>query len=149
MRKGYTLIELLIVIAIIGTLSTVLVAVINPARQLAKARDTQRETDLISILSTVYQYAAEHSGELPDTDGDPDESDFPTEETCIGTGVSCFDLAEAGEDDETIVPVYLSEIPMDPKTGTAADTGYTIFVDENDRLVASASGETKTIMYTR
>lgn len=144
---GFTLLELLIVMSIIGILATVTVAAINPARQLAKARDAQRETDLVAILSTVFQYASEHSGEYPDTDGDPATSNFPTTVTCIGTDASCFNLAGAGEVGETLVPVYLYELPKDPKIaatgdpGTDANTGYSIYVDANGHIHASAVGE--------
>lgn len=144
MRKnspGFTLIEILIVIAIIGILASVLMIVINPGRQLAKARDTTRKTDLFAILSSVYQYTTEHSGDLPDTDGDPLTNNFPTTLTCIGTDFSCFDLASAGEVD-TIVPIYMAQMPFDPTVGDASDTKYLIYVDANNRLVASASGET-------
>lgn len=145
--EGFTLFELLIVIAIMGILSTVLVVVINPGRQLAKARDTQRETDIIAILGAIYQYTSEHSGDLPDTDGDPLTSNFPTSLTCIGTVIPCFDLGGAGETGETIVPEYMAEIPTDPKTKTSED--YLIMVDANGRLVASASGETRTVTFTK
>ena len=153
-KSGYTLTEMLIVIAIIGVLASVMVVAINPARQLAKARDTQRETDIIVILSAIYQYASEHSGELPDTDDDPETSNFPDSLTCIGTDLDCFDLASAGEDDETIVPEYLAEIPTDPRAqfpreGTDGDTGYKIMVDENGRLTATASGETREVSQTK
>jgi hypothetical protein len=43
----------------------------------------------------------------------------------------------------------MSAIPKDPKTGTDVNTGYLIFVDGNNRLVASASGETREITLTR
>ena len=145
MKKGMTLIEILLVIAILGILFTSLVVGINPAKQLKKARDTERETDLFQILSVVYQYTSEHSGELPDTDGDPDTSNFPTSSTCVGTGGGCFDLGAAGETGDTITPEYLVEIPKDPKIGSDADTGYTIYVDANNHLIASASGETRDI----
>lgn len=146
MRKrlsGFTLLEILIVIAIISLMSTVLIVALNPQRQIAKARDTERETDLNAILLSVYQYQAEHSGTLPDTDGDPLTDNFPTALTCIGTDGGCFNLGSAGETDETIVPVYMAVIPQDPATGSGGNTGYSIYVDENNRLVASASGETK------
>lgn len=142
-KKGFTLIEILIVLALIGVLTTTLVVAINPAHQFATARDTQRETDLYSIISAVYQYSSEHSGELPDTDGDPDTNNFPTTSTCIGTDLGCFNLAAAGGEDEEIVPVYMPSMPMDPSEGTPENSLYLIHVDENDRLVASASAETK------
>ena len=139
--NGFTLIELLIVVAILGILSTVLIVSVNPGRQLGKARDSQRQTDLVAILSAILQYSSEHSGDLPDTDGDPDTSNFPTSSTCIGTDAGCFNLAGAGETGDTIVPVYMAEMPMDPLTGTAGDSGYFIYVDVNGRLHASATGE--------
>jgi prepilin-type N-terminal cleavage/methylation domain-containing protein len=150
-KKGFTLLELLIVMGILGVLASVLVVAINPTRQFAKARDVQRESDLQAIVSVIFQYASEHSGSLPDTDDDPETSNFPTSMTCIGTGAGCFDLAGAGETGDEIVPVYMVELPKDPKLestgnpGTDADTGYKIYADTNGHVHASASGETKTI----
>ncbi len=140
---------MLITIAIIGILATTSFILINPQRQLAKSRDTQRRTDLYSIATSVYQYSAEHSGALPDTDGDPATSNFPTSATCIGTGGGCFNLAGAG-DTEPIVPTYMAAMPFDPKTGVATNTGYLIYKDANERVVISAVGETEpTITVTK
>jgi prepilin-type N-terminal cleavage/methylation domain-containing protein len=143
-KSGFTLLEVLIVIAIIGIMATVLVVIINPAQQLAKARDSERRTEIYSIVSAIDRYATEHSGTLPDTDGDPETSNFPTTPTCIGTGGGCFDLGGAGETGETIVPEYMYEVPTDPKTGDQSNTGYMIYVDSNDYIHASASGEVET-----
>ena len=153
-KNGFSLMELLIVIAIIGVLSTVMVVSINPGHQLAKARDVQRETDIIAILSAINQYASEHSGDLPDTDGDPLSSNFPASLTCIGNDLGCFNLAGAGETGETIVPEYLAEIPTDPKAqiageGNDGNTGYKIMVDTYGRLTATASGETREVSQTK
>lgn len=41
-KKGFTLIELLIVMAILGVLAVVVLVAINPAEQLARARDSGR-----------------------------------------------------------------------------------------------------------
>src|SRR3989344_8810654 len=144
-KRGFTLMEILVAVAIVGILSTIMIVSVNPGRQLAKARDTERQTHLVGILSAILQYSQEHSGDLPDTDGDPTTSNFPTSATCIGTAVACFDLAGAGETGETIVPVFMVAMPEDPKyadpTDPQSDTGYTIYVDVNGRLHTSAVGE--------
>ncbi len=149
---GFTLIELLVVIGVIAILAAIVLVAVNPGRQFSQARDTQRRADLYSLTNAVYQFAAEHNGNLPDTDGDDATSNFPTTATCIGTGAPCFSLSTAGNaaSTETVVPTYIADIPRDPSTGTAANTQYTILQDANGRVVASASGElTATITVTR
>jgi prepilin-type N-terminal cleavage/methylation domain-containing protein len=140
-QKGFTLIELLVVIGVIAILAAVVLVAVNPGRQFAQARDTQRRSDLYSITNAIYQYSVEHNGMLPDTDGDPATDSFPLTPTCIGSAAPCFNLAGAGETGETVVSTYIAEIPTDPSTGTAENTRYFIFQDENGRVVASASGE--------
>lgn len=54
--KGFTLLELLIVIAILAVLTTVVVLVLNPAEYLAQARDSQRISDLSTLNSAVALY---------------------------------------------------------------------------------------------
>lgn len=152
LSTGFTLIELLVVIGVIAILAAIVLVAVNPGRQFSSARDTQRRADLYSTTNAVYQFAAEHNGNLPDTDGEDSTSDFPTTATCIGNTAPCFDLAAATNEagTETVVPTYIADIPRDPSTGTAADTQYMIFQDANGRVVASASGElTTTITVTR
>ena len=55
-EKGFTLLELLIVIAIIAVLSVILVLVLNPAESLAKARDSQRISDLSTLKTALGIY---------------------------------------------------------------------------------------------
>jgi prepilin-type N-terminal cleavage/methylation domain-containing protein len=143
-NRGFTLIELLVVIGVIAILAAIVLVAVNPGRQFAQARDTQRRSDLYSITNAIYQYAAEHEGKLPDTDADPATSNFPATPTCIGTGGSCFDLGAAGAPD-TVVPTYIADIPTDPATGSDANTQYSIWEDATTgRVHASASGELTT-----
>lgn len=53
---GFTLLELLIVIAIIAILSVALVIVLNPAETLKKARDAQRISDLSTMKTAIGLY---------------------------------------------------------------------------------------------
>ncbi|MDD3491782.1 MAG: type II secretion system protein [Candidatus Pacebacteria bacterium] len=60
-KKGFTLLELLIVIGILAILSTTIVLVINPAELLAKARDSQRISDLNTLKTAISFYMVEDS----------------------------------------------------------------------------------------
>jgi len=53
---GFTMVELLIVIAIIGILVSALVLVINPISQIQKANDAKRKSDLSQIQKALEQY---------------------------------------------------------------------------------------------
>lgn len=55
-KSGFTLLELLIVIAIIAILSVALVLVLNPAETLKKSRDAQRISDLSTIKTAIGLY---------------------------------------------------------------------------------------------
>jgi prepilin-type N-terminal cleavage/methylation domain-containing protein len=125
-RKGFTLIELLVVIGIIGILAAVVLVAVNPGRQFASARDTQRRSDLYSVTNAVYQYAAENNGSLP--------SSITTSPLDIGTGA--MNLAA------DVVPTYIAAIPVDPDPSyTQANTGYMMHLDANGRVVATAASE--------
>ncbi len=64
--KGFTLLELLIVIAILAVLSVTLVLVLNPAESLKKSRDTQRLSDLATLKTALGLYLTTVSS--PDLD---------------------------------------------------------------------------------
>lgn len=64
--KGFTLIELIVVIAIVGVLAAGLIALINPITQLQKSRDAQRKSDIKQIQAALEFYRAQN-GYYPTT----------------------------------------------------------------------------------
>lgn len=55
-KKGFTLLELLIVIAILAVLGAIVIFMLNPAETLKKARDSQRISDLSTIKTALGIY---------------------------------------------------------------------------------------------
>jgi prepilin-type N-terminal cleavage/methylation domain-containing protein len=62
-QKGFTLVELLVVISIIGVLATLVLLQLGTAR--AKSRDAKRISDVNQIRSAVEQYFEDHDGKYP------------------------------------------------------------------------------------
>ena len=152
-KRGFTLIEILVVIGIIAVLAAVVLVAVNPARQFKLARDSQRTSNVMAILNALGQNISEHKGTLVCNGS---VRDIPTTPSVlksasaepVSTGI---DLANC------IVPDYIASLPYDPALSTAFytatstyNTGYEIFRDANGRITASSSGElTATISATR
>lgn len=61
---GFTLVELLIVIALLGILAAAVLAAINPIEQANRARDTRLKSDSSQLLAAIDRYFASQS-EMP------------------------------------------------------------------------------------
>lgn len=60
-QEGFTLVELLIVIAVLGVLATVILVAINPLEQFARTRDAGRKTSMSSIGNALQTYYTSHN----------------------------------------------------------------------------------------
>ncbi|MCL5015999.1 MAG: carbohydrate binding domain-containing protein, partial [Patescibacteria group bacterium] len=65
---SFTLIELLIVIAIIGILASALVLILNPSQLLSQSRDSSRIQEMGSLNSAISMYLSEGNSVLGQTD---------------------------------------------------------------------------------
>lgn len=96
-RFGFTIIEVLVVIAIVGLLASAVIIAINPSKRIAQANDARRKSDLGSIARALQTYYAEKLF-YPDPGSDLQ--------------------AESTEGDDWIPglrPDYLKNLPKDPK----------------------------------
>jgi prepilin-type N-terminal cleavage/methylation domain-containing protein len=81
-KKGFTLIEMLIVIAVIGVLAVAVLSAINPVEQMRKARDTRRRSNAAELLNALERYYATFE-------------QYPTDYSNAVTGALTFDCTGA------------------------------------------------------
>lgn len=142
-KKGFTLVEVLLVVVIIAILAAIVIIAINPARQISQANNTQRSTDVQTIINAVHEYSLDNRGVLPTA--------ITGTATVIGSGTGQIDICSL------LVPTYVAAMPFDPTaTGagytscTTYNTGYTIMTANGRVTVAAPSAElSRTISVTR
>jgi prepilin-type N-terminal cleavage/methylation domain-containing protein len=136
-QKGFTLLEILLVVAAIAILAGIVIVAINPGRQLGETRNAQRKVDVRTIVSAVQQYQL-RVGEIPSSiESFTACGDDESQEICATDASSCSGLVDLSvlTDDET----YLTAIPTDPSGPMAANgTGYMIYRGANGRVSVCA-----------
>jgi prepilin-type N-terminal cleavage/methylation domain-containing protein len=144
-HEGFTLLEILLVVAAIAILAGIVILAINPTKQLGDTRNAQRQADVNTILNAVYQYALDNNGTLPTGIGTTAAS------ICLTTGATCTSGSLVDLGVLTAAGKYIVAIPKDPSTSSTTNAGYTIMKDANNRVtVAAPSAEQgKTISVTR
>lgn len=137
--RGFTLLELLLVVAAIAILATIVFAVLSPATTLNKFRDSNRLSNVQAILNAMSLYAIDNSGNVPNVT-DPlwvQDATIPlcgnADHRASGTS-TCLDLT-----DLTDASAYLLEVPSDPSaTNPSNDSGYTASIDVNGVVTINA-----------
>ncbi len=140
-NKGFTLIEILVVIGIIAILAAIVIIAINPARQFAQARESQRVSNVNSILNAIGQNIADNKGVFVCPS-------YPLTATATDISNAAADIRPC------IVPTYMPEVPYDPgnptvfgssvvphvTSATDYDTQYTVAQNATGRITVCAPG---------
>ncbi|MBN2306425.1 hypothetical protein JXD20_00390, partial [Candidatus Peregrinibacteria bacterium] len=127
-------------------LAGIVLVAVNPAEQFGKANDSERKSEIGTILSAIYQYQTSPTARgalpqctvnsvvqaIPECD-DNYTTTFPTDANGdfdgaieLGTAITSYDCST------TLIPSYLREIPIDPSgtpSYTAANSGYWVCQD--------------------
>ena len=106
-RKGFTLLEILLVIAAIGILAVIVLVAINPNRQIAQVRNAQRRSDVNTLYKALEQYLIDNQSYPAGI-----ENNTPRDICINGNTTNCVNLGEG-----ILVPDYLAAIPIDPQGG--------------------------------
>lgn len=145
-QGGFTLLEVLLVVAIIAILAGIVIIAINPGKNLGDTRNSQRQADVTTVLNGVYQYSLDNNGTLPSS------ITTTATEICATGASSCTGLVDLST--ITASEKYLTAVPKDPQCATtcaANGTGYKILKSANGRITVSAPAaeQSKTISVTR
>ena len=138
-RKGFTLIEILIVVIILGILAAIVIPQFTNASQ--DARNSSVASQLQTLRSAVELYKLQHGDSYPTDTGSVTGSWTWT--ALLTTSLSY--------DSKTVGP-YLQQTPTNPingkvVVGTSAAAGNGWFMDGTGRIFATDKNQTGTLTY--
>ncbi len=126
-KKAFTLVELIIVIAIVAILAGAIFVAIDPARRLHETRNARRSSDVSTVLDAVKKFQSDNEGTHYDEIANSNEDTYYAIGTdgngCSGTCAAvtvddeCIDFLDMGGN-------YLAIVPYDPKDGNEGNTLY-------------------------
>jgi prepilin-type N-terminal cleavage/methylation domain-containing protein len=137
-KCGFTLLEILLVVGIIAILAGIVIIAINPSKQLATVRNSQRKSDIKQVANAITQFYIDHSYY-------PASTTFSTTilrticptgaSTSPAAGFDCTNMLNLSE----LVPTYITAIPRDPST--TATAGYSAILVNNQPAVSAPLAE--------
>ena len=140
-NRGFTLVELLVVISIIATLSTILFASFNDSRE--QARDKTRMADLKTLQLAVELYKAQNeSYPMPDAGCGVPAGNFAGPGNVFGP----VSLSTCTNYIDGLVPDFIPKLPTDPRFENENNQGFYYRSDGNSyKIIILDSVETNTV----
>lgn len=127
--KGFTIIELIVVIAIIAVLSSIIIANVN--QYTAKARDAKRLGDKNAVIKALTLYASDNGGDFPD---------YGNSLTCLGpNGSTCWGNQSGSDFLVSDLRPYLATMPTN--NAAIGTLGYNrMLYGDKDATCSTACG---------
>jgi general secretion pathway protein G len=162
-QRGFTLVELLIVIGVIAILASIAFVALNPLGRYRDARNARRWTDVNAILAAIKLHQIDNNGnyvsDITDLTADL-YYQIGTGEACnmeclnptVALQVQCLNLASLVDSG------HLATVPYDPgnQDAEASDTGYYLVMNNNGSITVGncyeepgSNGTTPEISVTR
>ena len=114
-QKGFTLIETLVVVAIIAILAGAVLIAINPAETMRKSRDSTRLSDMDTLRSAINMALAEEEIRLIESSGNSGAG------TQAADGTGYIKYAKVGTSG---LAKYIPALPKDPINETVDGVNY-------------------------
>ena len=151
--KGFTLVELLIVIAIIALISTFVFVALDPLKRFQDSRDTKRWSDISELMHAIKVSQVDNGGKYIDaltsprlnygdvymiTDGDITSGCDSGNTHCNATVTSSNSCVNLGS---LISRGYLGKIPVSPNgdgSWSSSLTGYTLTASSSGAIMITA-----------
>lgn len=161
-KHGFTLIEVIIVIAVIVFLATVIFVAVDPARRVGEARNAVRASDVENIKKAIEYYVGEYHALPPALANLTNGTNYMLAASgdTTGASVSCAAVGSVTKVDITNGAVglfnFLPTIPIDPEQDAPYTNGsgyyfqkqgnkitdikpcnvYTIALEEDEEVIA-------------
>ena len=133
-RHGFTLVEILITIGILGLLAAIVILAINPKKQLEAAQEVKRKFYARELRNAVLQFAIDNKGIDPGDKPLPQSQDqaMPICRAGAADTHDCIVL------DALVAAKYIVQLPADPSEPDPDWSGYVIYRDGPQVLVTPA-----------
>ncbi len=129
-KKGFTLLEVLLVMTLVSILLVIGLRSINIDKQFGDVNNAKRKSDVLTIYTSINQYRDDNDGTLP--------AGIDTIEKDICQPGCVIDINKV--DINTALEPYITfgKIPIDPKQQGSDITGYSVYVNSQGKVIVSA-----------
>ena len=133
--KGFTLLELLLVISIVAVLAGIVMIGLRPAERINSANDAKAVANVKDLEKALKAYTLDNAGNVPAGFSNITQSGIY--DICkLGETTGCVNL------DSLITSKHLGNIPIDTRNTTTFTTGYKVDYNATSKNVAIYTKET-------